>query len=80
MTGIKALEKRVEALEPEPPYHKSDYEEFLSWCTVQELKDLERIARRLEELPEDEQVLTSSECEILEAIEVRLGITEGVLG
>jgi DNA polymerase III delta prime subunit len=74
MTGIKTLERRVEALEPEPPYQKSDYEEYLSRCTVQELRDLERIAKRLEKLPEDEQVLTSSECEIIDAIEGRLGI------
>lgn len=76
MPGIKTLKKRVEALEPKPTYHKSEYEEFLEQCTAEELKNLERIAKRLEKFPEDEQVLTSSELEILDAIERRLGTLE----
>ena len=76
MTGIKTLEKRIEALEPEPP--AEDFS-WLSQLTNKELHDLDKICDRLEKLSQDEQVLTPREREIVEAIERRLGLGPGIL-
>jgi hypothetical protein len=77
MTAIKTLEKRVEALEPEPP---SEDFSWLSRLTNQELHALDTICTRLEALPEGEQTLTHSEREIVEAIERRLVIDQETQG
>ena len=73
MTAIKVLEKRLAALEPEPPG------EDFSWLKIlssEELKILDDLIRRWETLPENERVPTPDELALFDDIERRRELYE----
>jgi len=68
MTAIKNLEKRVAALEPEPPG------EDFSWLSIlspAEVIILDQLFDRWEKLPENERVPTPEELDLFESIDER---------
>ena len=66
MIAIKNLEKRVAALEPEPP--GEDFS-WLSILTHTEICFLDNLLQRWEKLPENERVPTPDELALFEDIE-----------